>query len=214
MVSAAPLLITLFKPLQLQKVLILHNSICCVLSICAVVSATIGILEVGDMFLLEHFKEGWLHRAMFIYWVSKFVELLDTVYMVLRHKKRQISFLHVFHHATVTLLGDYAYHYSTYPPIAGLLALNSAVHIVMYGYYALTAVYPLHDFSWKRRITQCQMIQFLIGIFLDSYGYLYRGFCIYSVLYPLLMLALFSNYYYHAFILKAHSRQRETKKVE
>ncbi len=55
---------------------------------------------------MEH-TEGWLRHGLFVYWISKFVELLDTVYMILRHKSRQISFLHVWHHSTITLLaGD------------------------------------------------------------------------------------------------------------
>jgi len=35
------------------------------------------------------------------YFFSKAVELMDTVLMVLRKKSTQITFLHVFHHATM-----------------------------------------------------------------------------------------------------------------
>lgn len=152
------------------------------------------------MFSLEHIKEGPLRHGLFVYWMSKFVELLDTIYMMLRHKFRQISFLHVWHHSTITLLADWAYTRSSIPAIVPIVALNSTVHIVMYGYYALTALYPLHDFSWKKRITQMQMIQFIIAILHGTYGYLYHGFCGYSILYGLGMLSLFSNFYYNAFI--------------
>ena len=38
---------------------------------------------------------------MWWYFFSKAVELMDTVLMVLRKKSTQITFLHVFHHATM-----------------------------------------------------------------------------------------------------------------
>ena len=59
--------------------------------------------QAGDMFLMEH-TEGWLRHGVLVYWISKLVELMDTVYMVLRHKSQQISFLHVWHHSTITML--------------------------------------------------------------------------------------------------------------
>ena len=148
---------------------------------------------------MEH-TEGPIRHAMLIYWISKFIELMDTVYMVLRHKRRQISFLHIWHHSTITLLADWAYTRSCWPAIVPIVALNSAVHVVMYGYYFLTALYPLHDFTWKKRITQMQIGQFLIAIVHGVYGYAYRGFCIYSVMYGVGMITLFSNFYYRAFL--------------
>ena len=53
--------------------------------------------------------------------------------------------------------------------------LNSTVHVVMYGYYCVTAIYPLHVITWKRRITQLQMAQFLVGIWFGVTGYCYHG---------------------------------------
>ncbi len=61
------------------------------------------LLKVGDIFIMEH-TEGWLRHGYFVYWMSKFVELMDTMYMILRHRTHQISFLHVWHHSSITLL--------------------------------------------------------------------------------------------------------------
>ncbi len=36
--------------------------------------------------------------ACWVYFISKFPELLDTVFFVMRKKNNQITFLHVFHH--------------------------------------------------------------------------------------------------------------------
>ena len=37
-------------------------------------------------------------RAVWLYYMAKIVELLDTVFFVLRKKQSQVSFLHVYHH--------------------------------------------------------------------------------------------------------------------
>ncbi len=148
---------------------------------------------------------------MMVYWFSKLYELLDTVFMILRHRGRQISFLHVFHHSSITMLADWAYFVLPIPAVAPVLALNSTIHVVMYGYYFLTALYPLHDFTWKRRITQMQLLQFMLALIHGTIGYLYHGFCIYSVLYGCAMVGLFLNFYYHAFILKKHSKSKEAE---
>lgn len=145
---------------------------------------------------------------MMVYWISKLYELLDTVFMILRHRGRQISFLHVFHHSSITMLADWGYFISPIPAVVPVLALNSLVHVVMYGYYFLTALYPLHAFTWKRRITQMQIIQFLIAIVHGVVGYLYHEFCVYCMIYGTTMLCLFSNFYYRAFILKDRSRSK------
>jgi elongation of very long chain fatty acids protein 4 len=150
--------------------------------------------------------EGILRHGMRVYWLSKLFELLDTVYMILRHRIRQISFLHVFHHSTITLLADWCYFISPFPAVVPVLALNSLIHVVMYGYYFLTALYPLHAFTWKKRITQMQITQFILALVHAVLGYMYHGFCLYSLLYGLSMLALFSNFYYVAFIKKKRSK--------
>jgi elongation of very long chain fatty acids protein 4 len=45
--------------------------------------------------------ERRLLDAIWWYFFSKSIELLDTVWMVLRKKNNQITFLHVFHHSSM-----------------------------------------------------------------------------------------------------------------
>jgi hypothetical protein len=45
--------------------------------------------------------------------------------MILRHKRRQISFLHVYHHSSMLLLTDSCYHLYPWPAISVYLATNS-----------------------------------------------------------------------------------------
>lgn len=42
-------------------------------------------------------------RAVWLYYIAKLTELLDTVFFVLRKKERQVSFLHLYHHTMMPI---------------------------------------------------------------------------------------------------------------
>lgn len=44
-------------------------------------------------------------RAVWLYYMCKIIELLDTVFFVLRKKQNQISFLHLYHHTLMPFCG-------------------------------------------------------------------------------------------------------------
>ena len=210
MCLTAPQLMRLFRPLNLRWPLVIHNIICTFLSGYCVIVFAIAFTEDSDLFSTTH-NEGTLRHAILVYWMTKWYELLDTVFMVLRHKKNQISFLHVFHHASVPMLADYGYNQACWPAFILIGAMNSFIHVVMYGYYGLTAFYPLRDFPIKKRVTQLQMTQFLILTVQAAWGYLNYNFCIYSIIYPLVLFSLFSNFYYQAFLGKRRAAASQTK---
>lgn len=105
-------------------------------------------------------------RAGFIYHINKYVELWDTVSMVLRKKYNQVTFLHVYHH---WLMPIWTYQQCRWLPGSHeslVMPWNSAVHVVMYSYYFLSAVYGSnHPYLWwKRYITLFQLVQFVVLI--------------------------------------------------
>ena len=51
----------------------------------------------------ETMNELWL--GWFGY-MSRFLDMLDTIFFVLRKKDNQVSFLHVYHHMVVPFLGN------------------------------------------------------------------------------------------------------------
>ncbi|XP_063989125.1 very long chain fatty acid elongase 7 isoform X1 [Diachasmimorpha longicaudata] len=108
-------------------------------------------------------------RGVWIYFLAKLSELLDTVFFVLRKKERQISFLHMYHHTVMPLISWGATKY--YPGGHGTFigVINSFVHIVMYTYYLLAAALPQYQqyLWWKKYITTLQMGQFCLA-FLHS----------------------------------------------
>ncbi|EDO37426.1 predicted protein, partial [Nematostella vectensis] len=178
----------LVPPLHLRRVLVLYNLLCSVLSLYSFVIIAKHYVQNGVESLFRMEVNQSIKQALLVYWATKNIELLDTVFMILRHRQRQISFLHVYHHSTILLLSDYCYHFYAWPSIAFMLGLNSFVHIFLYFYYAQSALYQQQRPAWKIRMTELQIVQFVIGLVHVAMGYLYYGFCIYGIFYGLSML--------------------------
>lgn len=138
-----------------------------------------------------------LSDVYLIYWITKVVELMDTVFMVIRGKFRQVSSLHVYHHASMLLLSELGCTKYSWPAFAMALMLNSLVHVVLYLYYGLTAIGMQP--GWKQQLTQLQIVQFIIDIVYCVGGVLWHNFCYWSLAYAASMLYLFTNFYLKAY---------------
>merc|ERR1711916_26365 len=99
-------------------------------------------------------------NALWLFSVSKIYEFLDTVFMVLRKRNRQINLLHVYHHASIAYVW-LAVNTRYFPGGDSWWAasLNSLVHVVMYAYY-LMATLKIPCF-FKKYITMFQILQFV-----------------------------------------------------
>eukprot|EP00949_MAST-11_sp_MAST-11-sp1_P003441 g3441.t1 len=95
---------------------------------------------------------------MAIFYLSKYPELLDTAFLVLRG--RSVRFLHWYHHITVLLYC--AACTMTHYPGTPFSVINAFVHSIMYYYYARTAQGVRPKFA--RFITQIQLAQMLAGL--------------------------------------------------
>ncbi|EER19589.1 fatty-acyl elongase, putative [Perkinsus marinus ATCC 50983] len=102
--------------------------------------------------------------SLFMY--SKYVELVDTAFLVLR--KRNVNFLHWFHHATVLL---YCWHAGAYEQPTGIFfaTMNYMVHSIMYFYYFLSSVG--HKPRWGLTVTILQISQMFAGMFVVAVHY-------------------------------------------
>ncbi|XP_066599196.1 very long chain fatty acid elongase AAEL008004 [Prorops nasuta] len=111
--------------------------------------------------------QAMLSRGAWWYFFAKIIELLDTVFFVLRKKQNQVSFLHVYHH-TITCFFSWCY-LKVIPGEQGMLLgfLNSVVHIIMYTYYLIAALGPQYRkyLWWKKYMTSIQLVQFGIMLF-------------------------------------------------
>jgi len=102
-----------------------------------------------------------LARVLWIHYVSKAYEFGDTLIMILKKNNRQVSFLHVYHHATTFFpVWFLVVKYGPGGEAYFCCALNSFIHVFMYGYYFFASVGIKLNFI-KHQITRAQMLQFL-----------------------------------------------------
>mmetsp|Transcript_18323 Transcript_18323/g.25836 ORF Transcript_18323/g.25836 Transcript_18323/m.25836 type:complete len:334 (-) Transcript_18323:299-1300(-) len=96
--------------------------------------------------------------AIWVHYCDKYLEFLDTYFMVLRGRMDQVSFLHVYHHTTIAWAWWAAFHlWPGGDAYFGALC-NSWIHVMMYSYYALALLkIPC---PWKKSLTLSQLIQF------------------------------------------------------
>lgn len=149
-------------------------------------------------------------RGVYLYWLIKVIDLLDTVFFILRKKQNQVTFLHVYHHAGMVAL---CWHGAKYFPGGHSVfmgTINSFVHVVMYSYYFLTSWNAEYkkNIWWKKYITQLQLIQFFLiichfGVLLFQSNCDFPKFSA-ALMIPqnLFMLILFGDFYRKAYMKK------------
>ncbi|GFV64924.1 elongation of very long chain fatty acids protein [Trichonephila clavipes] len=111
-------------------------------------------------------------------WRTKLITLYRLyVFFVLRKKQKQITALHLIHHAGLCIISNWGlrhpYEASAFY-IAFAFTNNSAVHVIMYIYYGLAACGPSMKkyLWWKRYLTLIQITQLLIILSYMTYGFL------------------------------------------
>nr|XP_006634801.1 PREDICTED: elongation of very long chain fatty acids protein 4-like [Lepisosteus oculatus]XP_015210847.1 PREDICTED: elongation of very long chain fatty acids protein 4-like [Lepisosteus oculatus] len=146
-------------------------------------------------------------RVCWWFFFSKVIELLDTVFFILRKKNSQLTFLHVYHHGTMIFNWWAGVKYVAGGQSFFIGMANTFVHVVMYTYYGLAACGPrVQRFLWwKRYLTSLQLLQFLAIIahtaynlftdcdFPDAMNLVVFVYCVTLVL-------LFSNFYYRSYL--------------
>lgn len=220
-VKIGPRIMASREAFSLRRVIIVYNFLCVVLSAWMMWEffATTFLQPNFDL-LREPFVETdtspntmRLINAHWWYFASKIVEFADTFFFILRKKNNQISFLHVYHHASMALI---TWGMVKWVPGActymGPLC-NCFIHAVMYLYYMLSAFGPHMQkyLWWKRYLTRMQLTQFLI-VFLycvHLIRFVQDAALFFSWLkltYMITLMILFGNFYVQAY--------RKSKKTE
>lgn len=204
------------KPFQLKNTLIVYNFIQVVFSIVLVVEGLEGGWRKHYNFRCQPVDYSTnpsairIARAVWLYYIAKIVELLDTVFFVLRKKQSQVSFLHVYHHTLMPICSFIGLKYFAggHGTLLGLI--NSFIHVIMYMYYMLSAFGPAVQkyLWWKRYLTIMQIIQFLV-VFCHTIQIQFQPNCNFSKpIGALLSLnaALFT-YMFSSFYIKSYNRK-------
>jgi fatty acid elongase 3 len=112
-----------------------------------------------------------LTHWLYLFYLSKFWELVDTVILVLRG--RPLTLLHVWHHTSV-MFEMYSWLESNMALGVYGMVCNTLVHTFMYSYYC-AALLKIRV-PWKQALTSLQIVQFLVSFAsLVPYGYYYRS---------------------------------------
>ncbi|EAS32005.3 fatty acid elongase [Coccidioides immitis RS] len=97
---------------------------------------------------------GW------IFYLSKFYEVLDTAIILAKGKKS--STLQTYHHAGAMMCMWAGIRFMA-APIWIFALVNSAIHALMYTYYTLTALSVRIPVRIKKSLTTMQILQFIFG---------------------------------------------------
>jgi len=161
------------------------------------------------------------YQLSFLIWIhynNKYVELLDTFFMVVRKKENQISFLHVYHHVLLIWAWFLVCKFGSGGDAYFGAMMNSGVHVIMYGYYLLTLLgIPC---PWKQYITQIQLGQFVVCLISALYVWvkgLYPWYlCIVQVYVMLNMLVLFIDFYRKSYSNRTprQKQQQDAQKIQ
>ena len=154
--------------------------------------------------------------------LAQYVELLDSLFMVLRKKHDQLSFLHMYHHCLLIWAWLSVLRPPTGEPGPGCVdayfgaCCNSAIHVLMYSYYLLAALG--YRCAWKVWLTRAQLLQFCVCAMQSIVVLRTPGCCPHSLpltqLFVMLnMLYLFGRFYAAKFLGKKKASITEAKKV-
>lgn len=222
------------KPVDVHRFSLVHNflMVCLSLYMAVEIARQVHLLGLGFMHNVCDVTERGLglSRVIYIFYLSKIPEWIDTLIMILKKNSRQVTFLHLYHHGSI-----FVYCWLGVRHIPGAdcylaALLNSSVHVVMYSYYFSVSLsrdlkaiqtkknplikllqFAVNSFLCvKPYITMMQLAQFFIILGRDLviifyYGKSYSGPTYMAVLdtfYMLSMVALFLNFFIVNFIRK------------
>ena len=209
-----PLLMRNRKPFEMTVAMVIYNITMVVLSFYLFVEIFLSARALNYTYRCDDVDYDdrsepamRMSSVIWLYFFSKIVEFLDTFFFILRKKDDQITFLHVYHHSTMVMIFWMVSKWFGGGNSFFSAMLNSFVHVVMYTYYLLSALGPRvrKYLWWKKYLTAFQLIQFVVmlthcGFSLSiECGYDRRPQWIYFF-YLLSHIALFSNFYRHAYI--------------
>ncbi|XP_068152559.1 very long chain fatty acid elongase 7-like [Drosophila tropicalis] len=158
-----------------------------------------------------------------MYYLNKVLDLMDTIFFVVRKSFKQITTLHVYHHCLMVMFTHGTFMaYGAGGQYAVIALLNSLVHMVMYSYYLFTALYPGSTGSlwWKKYITIMQLAQFTLIALQSLWVLIFNSSCQFPLIMHFIqlsqagvMMAMFGNFYAKAYCGKKVT-QAKSKKID
>ncbi|XP_030603503.1 very long chain fatty acid elongase 5 [Archocentrus centrarchus] len=153
-------------------------------------------------------------NVLWWYYFSKLIEFMDTFFFILRKNNHQITFLHIYHHAS--MLNIWWFVMNSIPCGHSFFgaSLNSFVHVVMYSYYGLSAIPAIRPYLWwKKYITQLQLIQFFLTVSHTVLAVIWPcgfpiGWLYFQISYMFTLIILFLNFYIQTYKKRGSSQRK------
>jgi len=153
--------------------------------------------------------------AMWYFYLSKYVEFIDTIFLIVRGK--DVSWLHYLHHIGAPINMGIIY-WSRIEAGWIFSLLNGIIHTLMYGYYGVTSLGYRVPGLFKMTLTTLQIAQFLTGF---TILYFYASVPCwaasaermmawwYTYLYVGTVLVLFVSFYVKTYIMKQVANKKK-----
>jgi hypothetical protein len=160
----------------------------------------------NDPFFLNIHRNEIIRKATRHHYVTKYIDLADTLFIVLSKNTRQLTFLHVYHHSSILIIWDLLVTNKVNDGTIGVPAMiNSFVHTVMYCHYLLQSLG--YENKHKHWITRIQLLQFVYCFFhsiavLCEERVMIKWYAIIQSVYQIQMLMLFGTWYRKTYIKK------------
>ncbi|CAG2118944.1 unnamed protein product, partial [Medioppia subpectinata] len=149
-------------------------------------------------------------ESIFLGWIllmSRLVELMDTIFFILRKSHHQISALHLFHHTVVPICIWFPLKLTPEVQYGFGPLINSFIHVIMYFYYYMSTFGPAVRpyLWWKRYLTGLQLIQFMLiivnclRVFVVADCGLSHAFMSSLVFIACVLFVLFLSFYYNTY---------------
>eukprot|EP01031_Cornospumella_fuschlensis_P025964 gene25964-31354_t len=153
--------------------------------------------------------------VLYIFYLSKILDFLDTVFIILEKRWKQLSFLHVYHHFSIFMIYWLNLNVGYDGDVYLTIVLNGLIHMIMYTYYFVS----LHtkDIPWKSALTMSQMVQF-VCMNAQALYLIYTGCTRYPLniiyfyfYYILSLLVLFAQFFVATYIFKKKGGSKRSK---
>ncbi|CAG9810026.1 unnamed protein product [Chironomus riparius] len=150
------------------------------------------------------------HIDGYLFMLLRLLELIETVFFVLRKKYNQVSILHVYHHISTIVLCWLFLKYRGGRMEMFIAVINSYVHIIMYAYYFFSSYKRFFTVTNKIKpfITVIQIIQlFLILVQCIAITLCEKSSLNYAIVINFILnIILFSHFFIKAYLWKPKRR--------
>ena len=106
-------------------------------------------------------------RVYYVFYLQKYWEFIDTFLFILRKSYRQVTFLHVYHHSSITVMVSLFIHFYPAGDNCVPVLLNSFVHMLMYSHY-LCSIMGIKCW-WRSLLTLLQLVQFVLIVVVNGF---------------------------------------------